>query len=39
MNSWHYNIYKHDKYTVWEFESKKSLFFSNFSFYEQLKLK
>ena len=28
----------HDKYSIWELESKKSLFFQHFSFYEELKL-
>ena len=30
------SIYKHDKYNLWEFESKKSIF-PHFSFYEHLK--
>ena len=27
-NFWHINIYSHDKYNIWEFESIKSLLFS-----------
>ena len=29
-NCWYFNIYKHDKYNIWEFESKKSIIFSVF---------
>ena len=31
------NINKHDKYNICEFESKTSLYFSELSFYEELK--
>ena len=26
-NCWHFNIYKHDIYIIWEFEAKKISFF------------
>ena len=34
---WLFNIYKHDKYSIWELESKKVLSFQHYIFYEQLK--
>ena len=36
-NYWHLKNYKHDKYSILEFESKKSLIFQYCSFHEQLK--
>ena len=26
-NCWHFIIYQHDKYNIWEFESMKSIYF------------
>ena len=32
-----FNIYKHDKYSIWESKARKIFIFQDLTFYEQLK--
>ena len=36
-NCWHFNIYKHDKHYIRQFESIKKIIFQRFRFCEHLK--
>ena len=38
LSCWHFNIYYHDNYNSWAFESKKILIFEHFSFYPLVKI-